>query len=142
MSRDAASPTRTTRAQEETILRRRIEATIGALPGVFVHRNEVGVAVMPSGARVSYGVGGVGAPDLLVEVIHESSGHAICTWLEIKTPTGAVEPHQRQWHDAARRTGRNVAVVRSEDEAAAAVAEVRVYGRLQGDVNDGGMVPP
>ena len=118
------------KAQEETILRRQIEAAIGALPGVFVHRNEVGTAVQPSGARVAYGVGGPGAPDLLVEVIANITRLAVVLWIEVKTPSGVIEPHQRQWHDAARRTGRNIAVVRTVEEAVDAVYAVQGYGRI------------
>lgn len=109
--------------QPETILRKKIEAALGALPGVIVWRNEVGSAIQPSGARVAYGVGGVGAPDLLVEV-QGADGRWACLWLEVKTPDGALRPEQRTWHEAAHRLGRHVFVVRSVADAVAAVAAV------------------
>lgn len=107
--------------QPETLLRKKIEAALGALPGVVVWRNEVGSAVQPSGVRVAYGVGGVGAPDLLAEV-QGADGQWRALWMEVKTPDGAVRPEQIAWHAAARLLGRHVAVVRSVEDARAAVA--------------------
>lgn len=120
------APKKSTRGNPETILQGQIMAALGQMPGVVVWRNSVGVAVYESGARVEYGVGGKGAPDLLVEVAH--ADFTVAVWLEVKTPDGAVEPHQRQWHAAARRGGRNVAVVRSVDDAREVVGEVMVNG--------------
>jgi hypothetical protein len=125
-----APPKKSTRGNPETILQGRIMAALGVLPGCIVWRNSVGTAVYESGARVEYGVGGKGAPDLLCEVTH--GGCSIAVWLEVKTPDGAIEPHQRVWHSAARRTGRCVAVVRSVADALAVVAEVQTLGRVVG----------
>lgn len=112
----------TTERQRENALQREIMAAIGCMTGVVVHRNNVGVATH-NGARVEYGVGGKGAPDLVVEV---QRGDAWCVlWIEVKTPTGSVEPHQREWHEAARRMGRPCVVARSVEEARAAVEAVR-----------------
>lgn len=134
-----APPKKTLRSNPETLLQARIIATLGALPYVRVHRNNVGVAVYDGGARVEYGVGGKGAPDLLVEVRHRDLW--VATWLEIKTPDGTVDPDQRKWHTAARHGvtlpsghvvggGRNVAVVRSEADAVAVVDEVAAFGSV------------
>ena len=126
-----APPKKSTRSNPEAMLQARIMAALGMLPGVTVWRNNVGTAVYEGGARVEYGVGGKGAPDLLCEVSH--GAYPVALWLEVKTPEGTVEDHQRRWHTAARRGGRNVAVVRSIEDARAAVAEVLLSGGLRGE---------
>lgn len=68
--------------------------------------------------RVTYGLG-VGSPDLVLSV------DGLAGALELKTETGRVEPHQAQWHAAARRRGLFVQVVRSPEDATAAVAAMR-----------------
>ena len=123
-----APPKKTLRSNPETMLQAAIMADLGALPYVRVFRNNVGVAVYDSGARVEYGVGGTGAPDLLVEVQHRDLWIAV--WLEIKAEQGVVEDHQKRWHAAARRFGRNVAVVRSLASARAVVDEVAAFGSV------------
>jgi hypothetical protein len=124
---NAPSPS-TKRGNPETLLQARIVAAIGAMSFVRVFRNNIGVAVYDSGARVEYGVGGKGAPDLLCEVQHK--GLWIACWMEIKTPDGHVDPDQRKWHAAARKMGRNVAVVRDEPGALAVVGEVAAFGSV------------
>jgi hypothetical protein len=125
-----APPAKAMRGNPETVLQGRIMEALGLLPGVVVWRNSVGTAVYASGARVEYGVGGKGAPDLFCTVL--SRGLSIALYLEVKTPVGAVEPHQRQWHSAERRAGNNVAVIRSIADALAVVAEVQTHGRVVG----------
>lgn len=109
-----ASAHRTT--QDEASLQRAIMVAIGALPGVCVHRNNVGTARYDSGARVEYGVGGKGAPDLIVEV-RTPFGLWACVWLEVKTETGVLSRDQKQWHAAAEKMGRHVYVIRSVGHA-------------------------
>ena len=75
-------------------------------------------------------MGGKGAPDLFCTVLFR--GLSIALYLEVKTPEGSVDPHQRQWHSAARRGGNNVAVIRSVADALAVVAEVQAHGRVVG----------
>lgn len=99
----------------EARLQRAIMVDLGALEGVVVHRNNVGTATY-GGARVEYGVGGKGAPDLIVEVM-APSGLWACVWIEVKMPAGRVEPHQVQWHMAARTLNRHAYVVRSVEHA-------------------------
>lgn len=117
-------------AAREAEIQRDIMAALGALDGVVVSRNNVGVAQY-GGARVEYGVGGKGAPDLLVEVRVDIgrpsfAGFAwVALWLEVKTETGALSKDQVRWHAAARSLGRHVAVVRSVEEARRAVAHAR-----------------
>jgi hypothetical protein len=123
-----APPKKTLRSNPETMLQAKIIAALGRTPGCTVWRNSVGTAVYDSGARVEYGVGGTGAPDLLVEVAH--SIFTVAVWVEVKTPDGVIEEHQKRWHSAARRNGRNVAVVRSVDDALAVVGEVMDGGRI------------
>lgn len=105
-----------------------VMAAIGALPWAVVHRNNVGRANhfdVGTGRvdRVAYGVGGVGAPDLLVEV--QTAGGWLACWLEVKAPGGEPSVDQRRWHEAARSRGRHVYVVRSASDALAAVEDVR-----------------
>ena len=121
-------PSKSRRGNPEAILEGEIKEALGALPGVTVWKNAVGVAVYESGARVEYGVGGTGAPDLFVIVMRE--GLCLVLLLEVKTPDGVVEPHQRHWHAVERRNGTNVAVVRSVDDALAALRIVQATGRL------------
>lgn len=111
-------------AQPETVLQAEIMAALGALDGVVVWRNNIGSAASAvSGRRVAYGVGGPGAPDLLCEV--RTPAGWVALWLEVKTATGVLRPDQRRWHEAARADGRRVAVVRSVEDALAAVDGVR-----------------
>jgi hypothetical protein len=111
-------------AQPETVLQAAIMGALGPLPGVVVWRNNIGSAVQGD-RRVAYGVGGPGAPDLLCEVRTPAGWAAL--WMEVKTPTGTLRPDQRRWHEAARADGRHVVVVRSVEDALAAVDGVR-YG--------------
>lgn len=125
-----APPKKTLRGNPETLLQARIMAALSMIAGCTVWRNSVGIAVYEGGARVEYGVGGKGAPDLLCEVLYH--GSALALWLEVKTPEGVVEEHQKRWHTAARHGvqrpdglivggGRSVAVVRSVEDAVRAV---------------------
>ena len=113
--------------QPEAILQREIEVAVGALDGVVCSRNNVGMAVHHGGARVEYGVGGRGAPDLLCEV-RTPIGTWAAVWLEVKTASGSLEKHQQQWHAAAQRMGRHVFVVRSGDDALSVVNGFRNGG--------------
>lgn len=121
----------TRRASPEAILQAQIMAALGQMPGIICWRNNVGTALHAGGARVEYGVGGKGAPDLLCEVETRLDDRFVwaCCWLEVKTPEGAVEPHQRAWHEAALFAGRHVALVRS---VAQAVEYVRAVQRVEG----------
>lgn len=67
--------------------------------------------------KVKYGLG-LGGPDL-IGVLRPLG--RLCGF-EVKTPTGRVMPEQKLWHDAVRAAGGFVAVVRSGDEALAALA--------------------
>lgn len=68
--------------------------------------------------RVAYGE--PGQPDRWVVVGGRAAG------LELKRPKGgALQDNQRAWHDAARRRGVFVTVIRSADEVAPALARCR-----------------
>ncbi len=130
MSRSAST-------QAENKLQRHIMAALGSLPHVIVHRNNVGVATFGEGARVEYGVGGRGAPDLLCEVHTragcspvESEGVWVAVWMEVKTDEGVLSKDQQEWHAAAKRMRRNVCVVRSIAQALAVVDDVVATGRV------------
>lgn len=103
-------------------------AALGAREGVVCWRNNVGSATQADDGgtlrRVAYGVGGRGAPDLLVEV-QTPRGAWLAVWLEVKAPSGRLRPEQEAWHEAARRAGRHVYTVRSVDDALRAIDEVR-----------------
>lgn len=122
----AAEEAVSARDKHEAALMREIQAAIGSMDGVIVHRNNVGVAMF-NGARVEYGVGGKGAPDLVCEVrVDYAGGFCWATlWMEVKTPEGVIEPHQTKWHLAARRQGRDCCVVRCVDDALHAIERVK-----------------
>lgn len=127
----------------EALLERQVLLACGHTPGVALLRNEVGqgfygavrpqidealrraghhaaaeiVAGILMRNRVVYGLG-VGSPDLVAI----ARGHFL--GLELKSDEGAVRPEQRAWHAAAERAGARIEVVRSVDDARAAIAEV------------------
>lgn len=103
-------------------LERGCMAALGCLPGVVVHRNAVMRVRLPSGGVAWTGLGGEGAPDLLVEV-QGPDGAFVAVWLECKSGDSArLSKAQRAWHAAAARMGRHVYVARSVEHALAIVA--------------------
>jgi hypothetical protein len=90
-------------------------------PGLVVWRNNTGVAEH-RGARVRYGLA-VGSADLIGCL----GGRFVA--LEVKAAAGRTSPEQRQWLDLVRRNGGFAAVVRSVDEARAAIARARTGAR-------------
>jgi len=86
-------------------------------PGLVLWRNNTGVAEH-RGARVRYGLA-VGSADLIGCL----DGRFVA--LEVKTPVGRATPEQRQWLDLVRRNGGFACVVRSVEEAHAAIARAR-----------------
>jgi hypothetical protein len=89
--------------------------------GLVLWRNNTGVAEH-RGARVRYGLA-VGSADLIGCL----DGRFVA--LEVKTATGRVAPEQRQWLDLVRRHGGFACVVRSVEEAHAAIARARTGAR-------------
>ena len=96
----------------------------GALPGVVIGVNPCGKArhMTRDGKTfvVPYGWPMPGAPDILAVVA--PLGRLV--GLEVKTGAGVASPEQRQVHDALRAVGAQVLVVRSVDEARAALLAV------------------
>lgn len=128
------------RKRDEAILERRVLLAVGNEPDVALYTNPVGrgyygciyqlleQALPPAAWEIAHGVLmrnqltyglGVGSPDLVGSVCGRFWG------LELKSPTGYVEPDQRTWHAAARERGCVVDVARSLDEVAAAVERER-----------------
>lgn len=82
-------------------------------------RNNVGVDL---GHGVRYGLG-LGSPDLVGAL--RGTGRMCC--FETKAPKRGPDANQRMWHHAARAAGIFVAVVRSPDDALAALTRAE-YG--------------
>lgn len=95
-----------------------IRVALSDEPGLVLWRNNVGVAEHQRGARVAYGLA-PGSADLIGCL----DGRFIA--LEVKTATGRVATAQTQWLDLVRRFGGFAAVVRSVDDARAAIARAR-----------------
>lgn len=106
----------------EAAIQRKIIEAIGSMDGVVCHRNNCGTATY-GGARIEYGVGGKGAPDLVCEV-RAHDGFWRLLWIEVKAPDGVVEPHQTHWHAVARGQGRETIVARCVSDALDAVEKV------------------
>jgi hypothetical protein len=94
-----------------------IRVALSGEPGLVLWRNNVGIAEH-RGQRVRYGLA-VGSADLVGCL----DGRFVA--LEVKTATGRVAPEQKLWLDLVRRYGGFAAIVRSVDEARAAVARAR-----------------
>ena len=93
-------------------------------PGFVCFRNNVGVAKHYGNRGVVHTKYGLapGSSDL-VGIL---DGRFIA--LEVKTPVGRLRPEQRLWLELVRSFGGFAAVVRSVDEARAAVAAARAEG--------------
>ena len=97
----------------ETALSKSIRLALNRTMRVRLMDNEVGVDTIKG---VRYGLG-TGSADL-VGIL--KSGRVFC--LEVKTPSGRVRPEQNAWLESVRRWGGFAAVVRSLDDAVAALA--------------------
>ena len=115
----------------ETDILRRTMLEVGRRPDVRVFRNNVGVAVYPDGSRVVYGLA-PGSSDLvgwrIVTVTPDMVGQPLAQFLalEVKTATGRLTTPQKSFLDAVRSAGGIAAVVRSPDDAVAAVSSAAV----------------
>ena len=117
----------------ENKIQRDIRLALGADPrrGVF-YRNAVGVAVHPgTGHTVRYGLC-PGSSDLIgftvvqISPAHIGTAFARFTALEVKTDTGRTSPGQRLFLDLVRMRGGFGAVVRSPEDALAALERARL----------------
>lgn len=93
-------------------------------PGLVLWRNNCGVAKHYGNRGVVHTRYGLapGSADLVGLL----NGRFFA--LEVKTPTGRLQPEQKLWMELVRRTGGFAAVARSVDEARAAVAAARAEG--------------
>ena len=109
-------------AKDHAALVNAILAECGALPGVVLEANASGRAtyISDAGKRyyVPYGWLAPGGPDLIAAV----AGRMAC--LEVKTGNATTSKEQRACHEALRAVGVEVHVVRSVDEARAALLAV------------------
>lgn len=109
----------------ESILQARIRIALGMDPTLVLWRNTVGMSTHfdPRTNRTTsqrFGLA-VGSADLVG--ILAPSGRFVA--LEVKTPTGRVRPEQSTWLALVRSRGGFAAVVRSVDDALAAIERAR-----------------
>lgn len=113
-------------SESEAAIQSAIRTALGRMPDVMLMRNANGSPIpgahygLPKGSADLIGV-------LAVSVV--LGGHAVVLGrylaLEVKTPTGRIRPEQLQHLAAVRRFGGFGAVVRSVEEAVAAVERAR-----------------
>lgn len=97
-----------------------IRVALGQTPDVLLWRNHVGRVQDERGRWHPFGLA-PGSADLVG--LLAPSGRWLA--LEVKSDRGALRPEQRDWLAMVRRAGGFAAVVRSVDEAMAAVARAR-----------------
>ena len=103
----------------ESELQDLIRLALGRRTDVVMWRNNVGVLETDSGHHVRYGLA-KGSADL-VGIVRMDNGVGRFFALEVKTPTGRVHDDQERWLQLVRSRGGYGAVVRSVDDAMAAV---------------------
>lgn len=115
----------------ESQIQQAIRVALGEEPDLVLWRNTAGVTQEwdpSSGASrtIRYGLT-VGAADLIGILHVVAGGRELGRFfaLEVKTPTGRVRPEQTTWLALVRRMGGFAAVVRSVEEAKAALARAR-----------------
>jgi len=108
------------RAPIEATIQTAIRLALGREPDLALWRNETGVAVH-NGRRVRYGLC-VGSADIIG--ILAPAGRFVA--LEVKTATGRVSPDQVRFLQLVRNRGGFAAVVRSVDDARAALERARM----------------
>jgi len=109
----------------ESEIQHDIRVALGQLPDVRVFRNNVGVADV-RGSKVRFGLA-KGSSDLIGFIRHDFNGKKIARFvsLEVKTPTGKTTEEQDLWIAAIRRFGGFACVVRSVEDALAAIERAR-----------------
>lgn len=98
-------------------LKNEIRRALGGMPDVWCANNESGYDPTH---RVRYGIGDGGADLLCIIAPH---GHAL--WLEVKTGRARQARNQKLFEGLVKRYGSSYAVVRSVDDAIAAVADAK-----------------
>lgn len=104
----------------ESEIQAAIRAALGRLPDVCLWRNHVGQLTDVTGAVHPFGLA-VGSADLIG--VLAPSGRLIA--LECKSPTGRLRREQRSWLAVVRKFGGFACVVRSVEEALAAIERAR-----------------
>lgn len=104
----------------ETILQAKIRAAVNALPWCRFWRNSVG---FDDGHKIKYGLA-KGSSDL-IGMVQMTAGVGRFVGLEVKTPTGRMEPEQVIFRDTVNKFGGRAYVVRSVEDALAAVEDAR-----------------
>ena len=115
----------------ETNIQNRIMLELSAA-GWMVWRNNTGSFRAMNDPNRIIRVGQVGSPDILAvrptiitaDMVGQTIG--VCVGIEVKTATGRATQEQRQWLAVVRLHGGFAAVVRSVDEARAAIARARM----------------
>lgn len=110
----------------ESDLTKQVRLAVGAMEGVVLWRNNCGVAEHWNGRNVSRVVYGLakGSADL-VGIVRADNGTGRFVALELKALRGRETPEQRQWLALVRAKGGYSAVMRSVDEAVAAIEAAR-----------------
>ena len=103
----------------ESQLQDAIRLELGRTGEVLLHRNNVGMARMPNGAPIKFGVGNPGGADL----VGVYRGRAL--YIEIKTPTGRQSPEQKSFQSLVERHGAIYRILRSIEDAKALLQELR-----------------
>ena len=114
--RDLARPKR--KAQPEAAIQRAIIARLRMSGIVCYHSQNAAKRSVNGGRRVKQDGMITGWPDLTVV-----GREGLVAFLEVKAPGGKLSPAQSEIGDMLARMGQNVAVVRSQDEAVAALKE-------------------
>lgn len=107
----------------EAALKRAVLDALALVPGVRALRMQAGKLVIgtrENGDRRMVDLGETGTPDVLV-MLPDSR----CVWLELKAAKGRITDAQHAWHDAARKLGHAVHVVRDVADALRVVREAK-----------------
>lgn len=107
----------------ETPLMQEIRAALNVQPGVRLWRNNCGMLRAPNGTPVRFGLA-VGSCDLVG--VLAPMGRLIC--FEVKTATGRVSKEQKAWLRVVHEHGGFACVVRSVEDALAALDRARMGG--------------
>lgn len=104
-------------------------AEAARLFGVIAWRNRRGMLPLSNGGMLPFGVGPHGASDFMgytpIKITEQMVGRtvAVATFLESKTDTGVVAPHQQAFIDEVRAHGAIAGVCRSGEDVRAVVRE-------------------
>lgn len=97
--------------------------------GVIAWRNRRGMLPLPNGGMLPFGVGPHGASDFIgytpVRITADMVGRqiAVATFIESKTDTGSVQPHQQAFLDEVKAHGAIAGVARCGEDVRTLVQE-------------------